>query len=123
MNLISNIKNPIAFTILALALIVSSVALPSGSSARSVMSYPVLKAGQDYKNAEIRIGDGLPSFDEMRVIYSGSVEKGRSWDGKEGQRICAKATNNPTGNLAGQPAFCASSYKGIGEGKPEKSEF
>ena len=95
MNRFSNIKKTLAFTMAVLALMISNAILPSGSSARSAVSFPVLKAGQDYKNVEVRQGKGFPAYDQMTVIYSGAVSKGKAWSGEEGERICAKATNNP----------------------------
>lgn len=87
------------------------------------MSYPVLRARQNYVNAEVRQGHGFPAFEQMTVIHSGYVAAGNEWTGAEGDRICVKCTNNPTGDLTGQPVFCASGSSGTSEGQPSVSEF
>ena len=87
------------------------------------MSFPVLRARQSYVMAEVRIGHGFPAYDQMSVIHSGSVNAGNEWSGNEGDRICVKCTNNPSGTLAGQPAFCTNATSGIQEGEPAVTEF
>lgn len=86
------------------------------------MSYPVLRARQNYVNAEVRQGHGFPTFDQMTVIYSGYIAAGSEWTGAEGDRICVKCTNNPTRDLTGQPVFFASG-SGTSEGQLSVSEF
>lgn len=87
------------------------------------MSYPLLRARQNYVNAEVRQGYGFPAFEQMAVIHYGPVYADNEWTRNEGDRICVKCTNNPTGDLSGQPVFCASSTSGISEGQASVSEF
>lgn len=87
------------------------------------MSYPLLRARQNYLNAEVRKGHGFPAFEQMTIIYSGYVAEGNYWTGGEGDRICVKCSNTPGANLAAQPAFCATSYSGVDVGNPSVSEF
>ncbi len=86
------------------------------------MSYPSLKATQDYSNIEVREYHKYANWEQMNVMYTGAILEGGAWSGREGGRLCVKCSNNP-GDLSNQPAFCASGFLGISEGKAEVTEF
>jgi hypothetical protein len=86
------------------------------------MSFPRLISNQAYALIEVRVGNiGLP-WELRPLVYRGECLAGDSWDGNEGDYLCARYTSN-SGNDVEAVSYCASSYDGINIGEPEVAYF
>lgn len=90
----------------------------------ALAEFPRLTANNNYLSVEIRAGTDSQSADQMSVIYQGKASKGQTFDGQEGQRICARRESIPGSSSGGWSSWnCASSYKGLSVGQPKNTDF
>jgi hypothetical protein len=90
----------------------------------ALASFPRLTANSDYVSVEVRAGTDNQSAEQMSVVYQGRASRGQSFDGQEGQRVCARREAMPGSPGGGWSSWnCASSFKGIQVGQPSTTGF
>lgn len=88
------------------------------------MSFPVLRAGRDFRHVEVRVGRGAQRWRDMEEIHAGPARRGQTWSGGEGEKLSARHshhTSGPNGRLS--LPYTVSGIEGLGVGKPKTRTF
>lgn len=85
------------------------------------MSFPRLISSQNYALVEVRVGPDT-AWEYMTTIHRGATYAGQTWEGGEGQKLCARYTSYP-GSEPPPINYCITSSNGIAVGQPSVSTF